>query len=84
MKKTTEKLEKIARAELVTAICLLVFGCIMITAAFIVPPTAEIHPSVVGVFGEILSFVGAVMGFDYSYKKRELQQRNGQTNDKDL
>ena len=46
------------------------FGCGMIIAAFIVPPTGEIHPSVLTAFGEILTFAGAVMGIDYNYRSK--------------
>ena len=46
------------------------FGCGMIIAAFIVPPTGEIHPSVLTAFGEILTFAGAVMGIDYKYSSK--------------
>lgn len=67
--------EKKARVQLVLAICLVVFGCLLITAAFIIPPTAEIHPSVLTAFGEILTFAGAVIGIDYQYKKVELRHR---------
>ena len=68
--------EKRAKSELILAICLVVFGCALITAAFIIPPTAEIHPSVLAAFGEILSFAGAVIGIDYSYKKQILRHRS--------
>lgn len=70
--------EKRAKVELGLAIGLVIFGCLLITAAFFVPPTAEIHPSVLTAFGEILSFAGAVIGIDYSYKKVELRHRSRQ------
>lgn len=73
-KRDVKSAEKRAVVQLVLAICLVAFGCILITAAFIVPPTAEIHPSVLTAFGEILSFAGAVIGIDYSYKKVELRE----------
>lgn len=72
--------EKRAKVQLIMAICLVVFGCILITAAFLIPPTAEIHPSVLTAFGEILSFAGAVIGIDYSYKKIELREWYKQQN----
>jgi hypothetical protein len=40
----------------------------MIVAAFIVPPTGEIHPSIIAAFGEILTYAGAVLGIDYNYR----------------
>ena len=58
------------RVQIVLAVVMAVFGCLMIVAAFIVPPTGEIHPTVLTAFGEILTFAGTVMGIDYSYKSR--------------
>ena len=54
--------------QLILSVCMTVFGCILIVAAFLFPPTGEIHPSVLAAFGEILTFAGAVMGIDYNYK----------------
>lgn len=54
--------------QLILAVSMAIFGCVMIVAAFIVPPTGEIHPSVLTAFGEILTFAGAVLGIDYNYK----------------
>ena len=54
--------------QLVLACTMAIFGCLMIIAGFIVPPTGEIHPSVLAAFGEILTFAGAVLGVDYNYK----------------
>lgn len=54
------------------AVILVTFGCAMLTAAFVVSPTGEIHGSVLGAFGEILSFAGACLGFDYYNRKTYL------------
>lgn len=54
---------------IVSAACLLA-GLTLIGAAFIVPPTGEIHSSVLVAYGETLSFVGALMGVDYHYKDK--------------
>ena len=54
--------------QLILAVTMAIFGCIMIVAAFIVPPTGEIHPTVLTAFGELLTFAGAVLGIDYNYK----------------
>lgn len=65
--------------QLIVAICLVVFGCMLIAMAFFVPPTGEIHPSVLTAFGEILTFAGAVIGVDYRYKyKSERDERNAE------
>lgn len=66
MTKTTEKKLK---TEVALAAFLVIFGCLLIAGGFIVPPTGEIHPSVLAAFGEILTFAGAIIGVDYSYKK---------------
>ena len=63
------------------AVALVIFGCGMLTAAFIVDPTGEIHGSVLGAFGEILSFAGACMGFDYYNRKTYLTMAKGQKPD---
>ena len=60
--------------QLILAVTMAVFGCVMIVAAFIVPPTGEIHPSVLTAFGEILTFAGAVLGIDYNYKYKILRK----------
>jgi len=39
-----------------------VFGCVLIAAAFCVPPSGVIDPTVLAAFGEILTFAGAVIG----------------------
>ena len=58
------------RLQLLLAVTMAIFGCIMIVAAFLVPPTGEIHPSVLTAFGEILTFAGTVLGIDYRYKTK--------------
>lgn len=71
--------EKKNTLQLVMAICLVVFGCLLIGTAFFVPPTGEIHPTVLTAFGEILTFAGAVIGVDYNYKyKSEKDEREKQ------
>jgi hypothetical protein len=57
--------------QLFTALALCTFGCIMLTAGFILPPLAEIHHSVLIAFGEILTFAGSLIGIDYKYRYRE-------------
>lgn len=58
------------RLQLILAVAMAIFGCLMIVAAFIAPPSGEIHPSVLTAFGEILTFSGTVMGIDYNYKSK--------------
>ena len=53
---------------LLAAIFLIVVGCGLLIAGFIVPPPGEIHNSVLIAFGEILTFAGAVFGMKYHYQ----------------
>lgn len=78
MKKRTPTERKLT-VQLVLAVSMAIFGCMMIVAAFIVPPTGEIHPSVLTAFGEILTFAGAVMGIDYRYKFKNNNLDNNET-----
>lgn len=49
--------------------CLLaIVGTFLLIAGFIVPPLGMIHSSVLVAFGEVFSFVGALMGIDYHFK----------------
>lgn len=71
--------------QLYTAVGLVIVGVALIIGAFCVPPTGEIHPSILTAFGEILTFAGALMGIDYNYKfKRynvEIKSKDKQKNE---
>ena len=54
--------------QLLSAILLIVVGCALLIAGFIVPPLGVVDNSVLIAFGEILTFVGALFGIDYHYK----------------
>ena len=54
--------------QLLSAILLILVGCGLLIAGFILPPPGEIHNSVLVAFGEILTFAGALFGIDYHYK----------------
>lgn len=56
--------------HLIMSAFLILVGCALIIAGFIVKPNGEIHPSVLGAFGEILCFVGALEGIDYHRKSK--------------
>lgn len=60
--------------QLISSICLVVFGCVLIMLGFFIQPTGEIHPSVLTAFGEILTFAGAVIGVDYNYKLKSKKE----------
>lgn len=75
--------------QLLSAILLIVVGCGLLIAGFVVPPPGEIHNSVLIAFGEILTFAGAVFGMKYHYQygkhpsDSSNQSHNPQDHDKD-
>jgi len=56
--------------RLLFALLLSLFGIALIIAAFAVPPTGIIHPSVLTAYGETLTFAGALFGIDCRYRSR--------------
>ncbi|MCH5326928.1 MAG: hypothetical protein J1E29_06970 [Duncaniella sp.] len=54
--------------QLLAAIFLIAIGAALLITGFIVPPSGEIHNSVLIAFGEILTFAGALFGIDYKYR----------------
>lgn len=54
--------------QLWLSVLLIIFGIGLLIASFIVPPTGVIDNSVLVAYGETLTFVGALIGVDYSYK----------------
>lgn len=64
--------DKINERQFILAVCLIIFGCILLLSGFIVSPTGVIHGSVLAAFGEICTMVGAILGINYaSHKKIE-------------
>ena len=59
------------RLQLILAVALCTFGCIMLVAGFVTPPMGEIHHSLLIAFGEILTFSGSLIGIDYHYRYKE-------------
>ena len=53
------------------AVMLVIFGVVLISVAFFVPPTGVIDPTVLTAFGEILTFAGAIIGIDYRHRVKE-------------
>lgn len=63
---------KINERQFILAVCLIIFGCVLLLGGFIVSPTGVIHGSVLAAFGEICTMVGAILGINYaSHKKIE-------------
>lgn len=48
--------------QIVSAIAMLIGGFLLAVAGFIVPPTGQIHESVLGVFAECLIYAGSIFG----------------------
>lgn len=58
--------------------CALIFvGVVLLFSAFWVPPCGIIHESILVAFGEILTFAGALVGIDYTYRYKLLQLKSG-------
>lgn len=65
--------------QIVIAIILVCFGIVLIIAAFIVPPTGVIDPTVLTAYGETLTFAGSLIGIDYHYRYKYMDSTNSQT-----
>ena len=59
------------KLQLLTSVALVTFGVLLLIAAFLVPPTGVIDPTVLTAFGEILTFAGAIIGLDYHHRVKE-------------
>lgn len=54
--------------QLAISVALVTLGSGLLVAGFCVSPVGEIHNSVLIAFGEIMTFAGSLIGFDYHYK----------------
>lgn len=54
--------------QLIIACLVSLSGLALLFFGFWVSPTGEIHNSVLVAFGEAMSFAGALLGIDYTYK----------------
>lgn len=61
--------------RLIIAVILAVVGAGLLIAGFVVPPLGVIDSSVLVAFGETGSFLGAILGIDYSYKYKTYKQK---------
>lgn len=62
------------RIQLWLSSLLVLFGVVLITVAFLVPPMGVIDPSVLAAFGEILTFSGSLTGIDYHYRYKSEEE----------
>lgn len=56
--------------EYIVAIVMIIFGMILCMFAFFTPPVGEIHPTILGVLGQILIFVGAIFHLNIKLKNQ--------------
>lgn len=61
--------------RLFIAVLLTIVGIGLLIAGFIVPPLGVIDSSVLVAFGESSTFVGAILGIDYSYRFKMEQRK---------
>ena len=54
--------------QLISALLLIIIGCGVLVAGFIVAPLGVIDPTVLTAFGETSTFAGALFGIDYTYR----------------
>ena len=59
--KSNSKAERRLTLQLILAVSMAIFGCLLIVAAFVVPPTGEIHPTVLTAFGELLTALATIL-----------------------
>ena len=62
-----------------------IVGAGLLIAGFIVPPIGIIDHSVLIAAGEVLTFVGSILGIDYNYKykvRKEISNKNIQEDGK--
>lgn len=68
-------MKKELNMKLLIAAFLVVVGCGLLIAGFIVPPLGAIHNSLLIGFGEIATFAGSVLGVEYKYKYKEYKDK---------
>lgn len=62
------KLKDKLNIQLAISVFLIIVGVVLLFSGFWVAPVGEISNSVLVASGEILTFVGSLMGIDYNYK----------------
>lgn len=67
MEKFNNKVEMI---KIWLAVGMVIFGCGLIIAGFVVAPLGIISNSVLVAFGEVLTFAGTILGINYAYSTK--------------
>ena len=65
--------------QLITAALLSLGGLILLFCGVYIDPQGEIHESLLVAFGEVATFSGALMGIDYTYKKKSSRPEDQST-----
>lgn len=55
-------------AQMLLAFCMSFIGIFLLLLSFFYPPTGYIDGSVLVAFGQIMTFIGALLGIDYHYR----------------
>ena len=66
--------------HLAAAVLLVIVGCGLLIAGFIVSPLGVIDGSVLTAFGESCAFAGALFGIDYTYKYKSKRRSKDSDN----
>lgn len=56
------------KIQIWSAVSLVIVGCVLLLASFIIPPTGYIDPSVLTALGELFTFAGSLFGLNANYK----------------
>ena len=74
---------------IISTVALVVTGIFLILAGLFIPPTGEIHPSVLTALGEVFTFSGSLWGLNTHYRIKtdqidadlEIKNKENNTND---
>ena len=56
--------------QLLTAAILSIGGLVLLFCGVYIDPQGQIHETLLIGFGEVVTFAGAIMGVDYTYKNK--------------
>ncbi|MDO5017592.1 MAG: hypothetical protein Q4E10_04425 [Porphyromonas sp.] len=59
--------------RLLLAVLLVTSGMVLLYLGFWISPKGEIHSSVLVAYGEVMTFVGALLGIDYAARERQVK-----------
>ena len=62
--------------QILSAVAMLFGGFALAVAGFIVPPTGQIHESVIGIFAECLIYAGSIFGVTIYIQTKYTERRS--------